>query len=126
MDRACAVRPGFALTEGNAAAMAEICRRWRACHGDRAAARARLLDPPAPLDRLASLDALGTGAVDLPARRRLCDHGGWSVGLLEEAERSRRVAAVHRRVDHSRPQMAGLMRARRCLLRRWPGVVYGC
>jgi predicted ATPase len=27
VDRARAVRPGFALTEGNAAAVAEICRR---------------------------------------------------------------------------------------------------
>ena len=31
VDRARAVRPGFTLDEGNAAAVAEICRRWRAC-----------------------------------------------------------------------------------------------
>jgi tetratricopeptide (TPR) repeat protein len=42
------------------------------------------------LDRLAaSLDALGTGAVDLPARQRnLRATVEWSVGLLEKAERS--------------------------------------
>jgi predicted ATPase len=38
-----------------------------------AAARTRLLDPAALLARLAaSLDALGTGAVDLPERQRTC------------------------------------------------------
>ena len=31
VDRARAARPGFALTEGNAGAVAEICRAWRAC-----------------------------------------------------------------------------------------------
>jgi predicted ATPase len=49
------------------------------------------------LARLAeSLDALGTGAVDLPERQRtLRATVGWSVGLLEDAERSLlEVAAV--------------------------------
>jgi hypothetical protein len=48
------------------------------------------LDPDAILGRLAgSLDALGTGAVDLPPRQRtLRATVDWSVGLLEEAERS--------------------------------------
>ena len=99
VDRARAVRPGFALTEGNAAAAAEICRRLEGLPLaiELAAARTRLLDPPARLDRLAaSLDALGTGAVDLPARQRtLRATVEWSVGLLEEAERSLlEVAAV--------------------------------
>ena len=55
-----------------------------------AAARTRLLDPGALLDRLAaSLDALGTGAVDLPERQRtLRATVQWSVGLLDDAERS--------------------------------------
>ena len=73
VDRARAVRPGFALTEGNAAAVAEICRRLEGVPLaiELAAARTRLLGPPALLDRLAaSLDALGTGAVDLPERQR--------------------------------------------------------
>jgi hypothetical protein len=48
------------------------------------------LDPAALLDRLAaSLDALGTGAVDLPERQRtLRATMEWSVGLLTDAERS--------------------------------------
>jgi len=92
VDRARAVRPGFALTEGNAAAVAEICRRLEGVPLaiELAAARTRLLDPPALLGRLAaSLDALGTGAVDLPERQRtLRATVEWSVGLLEDAERS--------------------------------------
>jgi predicted ATPase len=92
VDRARAVRPGFALTGSNAAAVAEICRRLEGLPLaiELAAARTRLLDPAALLDRLAaSLDALGAGAVDLPERQRtLRATVGWSVGLLEEAERS--------------------------------------
>ena len=92
VDRARAVRPGFALTEGNAAAVAEICRRLEGLPLaiELAAARTRLLDPPALLDRLAaSLDALGTGAVDLPERQRtLRATVEWSMGLLTDAERS--------------------------------------
>jgi predicted ATPase len=92
VDRACAVRPGFALTEVNAAAVAEICRRLEGLPLaiELAAARTRLLEPAALLDRLAaSLDALGTGAVDLPERQRtLRATVEWSVGLLTDAERS--------------------------------------
>ena len=99
VDRARAVRPGFALTEDNAAAVAEICRRLEGLPLaiELAAARTRLLDPPALLDRLAaSLDALGTGAVDLPRRQHtLRATVEWSVGLLDDAERSLlEVAAV--------------------------------
>jgi predicted ATPase len=92
VDRARAVRPGFTLDEGNAAAVAEICRRLEGLPLaiELAAARSRLLDPPALLDRLAaSLDALGTGAVDLPERQRtLRATVEWSIGLLDGAERS--------------------------------------
>jgi predicted ATPase/class 3 adenylate cyclase len=92
VDRARAVRPGFTLTEGNAAAVAEICRRLEGLPLaiELAAARTRLLDPAALLARLAaSLDTLGTGAVDLPERQRtLRATVQWSVDLLEEAERS--------------------------------------
>jgi predicted ATPase len=92
VDRARAVHPGFALTEGNAAAVAEISRRLEGLPLaiELAAARTRLLDPGVLLGRLArSLDALGTGAVDLPERQRtLRATVEWSVGLLEDAERS--------------------------------------
>jgi predicted ATPase len=92
VDRARAVRPDFALTEGNAWAVVAICRRLDGLPLaiELAAARTRLLDPDAILQRLArSLDALGTGAVDLPERQRtLRATVQWSVGLLEDAERS--------------------------------------
>ena len=92
VDRARAVRPGFGLTDRNAVAVAEICRRLEGLPLaiELAAARIRLLDPPALLDRLAaSLDAVGAGAVDLPERQRtLRATVQWSVGLLDDDERS--------------------------------------
>jgi predicted ATPase/class 3 adenylate cyclase len=92
VDRARAVRPDFALTEANAAAVVAICRRLDGLPLaiELAAARTRLLDPGALLDRLCrSLDALGTGAVDMPERQRtLRATVEWSVGLLDDAERS--------------------------------------
>jgi predicted ATPase len=92
VDRARAVRPDFALTEGNAAAVAEICRRLEGLPLaiELAAARTRLLDPDELLRRLAtSLDALGTGPVDLPQRQRtLRDTVQWSMDLLDDNERS--------------------------------------
>jgi predicted ATPase len=99
VDRARAVRYDFALTESNATAVVEICRRLDGLPLaiELAAARTRLLDPDALLDRLTtSLDALGTGTVDLPERQRtLRATVGWSVGLLDDAERSLlEVAAV--------------------------------
>ena len=115
VDRARAVRPGFALTEGNAAAVAEICRRLDGLPLaiELAAARTRLLDPDALLRRLArSLDALGTGAVDLPERQRtLRATVEWSVGLLEDAERSLLETAavfVDGWTDEASAQVAGL------------------
>ena len=55
-----------------------------------AAARTRLLDPGALLARLArSMDALGTGPADMPERQRtLRATVEWSVGLLDDPERS--------------------------------------
>ena len=99
LDRAQAVRPGFALTSGNAAAVAEICRRLEGLPLaiELAAARTRLLDPAALLGRLTrSLDALGTGTADMPERQHtLRATVEWSVSLLEDAERSLlEVAAV--------------------------------
>ncbi len=99
VDRARAVRHDFALTKDNAAAVVEICRRLEGLPLaiELAAARTRLLDPEALLRRLSgSLDALGTGAVDLPERQHtLRATVEWSVGLLEKDERSLlEVAAV--------------------------------
>src|ERR687897_1178071 len=92
VDRARAVRPDFLLTADNAGAVAEICRRLDGLPLaiELAAARTRLLDPDALLARLEnSLDALGTGPVDLPERQRtLRATVEWSVGLLHEAERA--------------------------------------
>jgi predicted ATPase len=92
VDRARAVRHDFVLTQANAWAVVELCRRLEGLPLaiELAAARTRLLDPDALLGRLAtSLDSLGTGAVDLPERQRtLRATVEWSVGLLEDAERS--------------------------------------
>jgi predicted ATPase len=92
VDRARAVSADFALTEGNARAVAEICRRLDGLPLaiELAAARVRLLEPAALLARLAtSLDALGTGAVDVPERQRtLRATVEWSGSLLDDAERS--------------------------------------
>jgi predicted ATPase/DNA-binding SARP family transcriptional activator len=97
-DRARAVRPGFTLTDGNAQAVAEICRRLEGLPLaiELAAARTRLLDPGTLLVRLsASLDALGKGAVDLPERQRtLRATAEWSVSLLDGAERNLLEAAA--------------------------------
>jgi predicted ATPase len=92
VDRARAVRFDFALTAEDAAAVAEICRRLEGIPLaiELAAARIRLLDPHALLDRLStSLDALGTGAVNLPERQRTLQATvDWSIRLLDDTERS--------------------------------------
>jgi predicted ATPase len=90
VDRARAVRNGFALTADNASAVAEICRRLDGLPLaiELAAARARLLEPQALLGRLVrSLDVLGQGPADLPERQRtLRATVEWSIGLLDAAE----------------------------------------
>ena len=90
VDRAQAVRHDFELTDENALAIVEICRRLDGLPLaiELAAARARLLEPDALLARLgSSLDALGTGPVDLPERQRtLRATVEWSFGLLDDAE----------------------------------------
>ncbi|MQA17881.1 MAG: AfsR family transcriptional regulator, partial [Pseudonocardiaceae bacterium] len=78
------------MTEDNAIAVAELCRRLDGLPLaiELAAARTRLLEPAALLSRLETvLDALGSGPVDLPERQRtLRATVEWSVELLDEAE----------------------------------------
>jgi predicted ATPase len=92
VDRAQAVRYDFQLTDDNAAAVVEICRRLDGLPLaiELAAARIRLLDPTSLLARLENvLDALGAGPIDLPERQRsLRATIEWSVGLLDESERN--------------------------------------
>jgi predicted ATPase len=79
------------------------------------------------LDRLAaSLDALGTGAVDLPERQRtLRATVEWSVGLLTDDERSLLESAAVFTDGWSGPAaaaVAGLGKTGRWSCpRRWPG-----
>jgi predicted ATPase len=95
VDRARLVRPDFAVTAANAAAVAELCRRLDGIPLalELAAAQLRLLTPATLLRRLGpgldrSLD-LAASAVDLPDRQRtLRATIQWSYGLLGEAERA--------------------------------------
>lgn len=85
--RAQAVNPAFALTAGNAAAVAEIVRRLDGLPLaiELAAARVKLLPPQAILKRLESrLQILTGGAADLPARQQTMRNAiDWSYSLLE-------------------------------------------
>jgi predicted ATPase len=91
VQRARAVDPGFAVTDANAAAVAEVCRRLDGLPLaiELAASRVKLLSPQAILERLEHrLELLTGGSVDLPARQRtLREAIGWSHDLLDEAER---------------------------------------
>src|SRR5207249_4728926 len=86
-----AARPEFAVTNENAAAVAEICHRLDGLPLaiELAAARVRVLPPEALLRRLARrLPLLVGGARDLPARQQaLRATIAWSHDLLDEAER---------------------------------------
>jgi predicted ATPase len=95
VDRARRVRPDVALTPENAGAIASICVRLDGLPLalELAAARTRLLPPPALLARLdestgyGMLDMLADGARDLPARQQtLRDTIAWSYDLLDDGE----------------------------------------
>lgn len=82
------IRPDFAITDKNAAAIAGICRRLDGMPLaiELAAARIRFLSPQVMLDRLEnSLALLRGGAVDLPPRQQtLRGTIAWSYDLLPE------------------------------------------
>jgi non-specific serine/threonine protein kinase len=101
VQRAEKVKPGFALTTANAAAIAAICRRLDGLPLalELAAARLRILEPAALLQRLDhALDLLTSGDRDLPIRQRtLRATISWSYSLLDAAEQRllRRVSVFH-------------------------------
>ena len=91
LERARAVRPDFAITDENAAAVAEIC--WR-LDGlplaiELAAARTRLLSPQAMLARLGDrLDLGAPSGRDRPERQQTLRGAiAWSYDLLEDEDR---------------------------------------
>jgi predicted ATPase/DNA-binding SARP family transcriptional activator len=91
-DRARAVRPGFEVTEDNAAAVTAICR---ALDGiplaiELAAARLRAMTPEQVAGRLGDRFRLLTGGsrTALPRHQTLRAVVGWSWELLDEAERA--------------------------------------
>jgi predicted ATPase/class 3 adenylate cyclase len=90
-ERARASDPAFALTAQNARAVAELCRRLDGLPLalELAAARIRLGGPQRLLSGLErGIDALGSGARDLPERQRgLRAALDWTVSLLGEDER---------------------------------------
>jgi predicted ATPase/class 3 adenylate cyclase len=87
LQRARSVKPDFAITEDNAAVVAEICARLDGLPLaiELAAARARLLSPAEILNRLdRSLTLLSGASRDVPQRQRtLMDAIGWSYDLLD-------------------------------------------
>jgi predicted ATPase/DNA-binding CsgD family transcriptional regulator len=92
VERARAAEPGFALTEQNAATLAEVCMRLDGLPLaiELAAARTRVLPPEALLTRLRNrLEVLIDGARDLPVRQRtLREAIGYSYDLLGDDERA--------------------------------------
>jgi predicted ATPase/DNA-binding SARP family transcriptional activator len=92
LDRARAIRPDFALTAGNAAAVAEICTRLEGLplSIELAAVQIQSLSPEEILARLTSqLTLLTDGLRDLPARQRAVRASiEWSHGLLAGAEQT--------------------------------------
>ncbi len=92
VERARAAQPNFVLTDDNAPAVVEICRRLDGLPLalELAAVRVKLLPPQAILARLDDrLKLLTGGARDLPARHQtLRNTLEWSYGLLNQDEKT--------------------------------------
>ena len=92
VQRARLVRPDFQLNSQNAAAVAEICARLDGLPLaiELAAARVKLLPPPAILARLDQrLKLLTGGSRDLPARQQTLRGAiDWGYDLLDEGEKA--------------------------------------
>jgi predicted ATPase/DNA-binding SARP family transcriptional activator len=92
VDRARAVRPDFALYDGNREAVAEICRRLDGMPLaiELAAARLRALNPPQIVDRLADRFRLLTSGsrTALPRHQTLRAVVEWSWDLLDPDEQA--------------------------------------
>src|SRR6266513_4584622 len=91
IERAVASKHDFAVTNENAPASAGICERVDGLPLaiELAAARVKLFSPQALLGRLEkSLNALGSGARDLPGRQQTLRGAiQWSYDLLNQGER---------------------------------------
>jgi predicted ATPase/DNA-binding XRE family transcriptional regulator/Tfp pilus assembly protein PilF len=89
-ERAAAARPGFAITDENAPAIAELCRRLDGLPLaiELAAARSTLFQPEAMLARLGSRFKLLTGGPrDVPTRQQTLRNAiAWSYDLLTDSE----------------------------------------
>ena len=92
VERATAADPGFALTDANAASVAQLCRRLDGLPLalELAAARTRVGGVEAVLGGLGQgLDALGRGGRDRPARQQgLRAALQWTIALLTEEQRA--------------------------------------
>jgi predicted ATPase/DNA-binding CsgD family transcriptional regulator/DNA-binding XRE family transcriptional regulator len=92
LQRACAVRPDFPVTDASAPLIADICARLDGLplSIELAATWARLLSPTAMLAQLEHrLPLLTAGAADLPARQRTMRAAiAWSYDLLDAGSRS--------------------------------------
>ena len=101
LQRAVRVKPDFALTNTNSSAIAAICRHLDGLPLalELAAARVRVLEPAALLQRLDhALDLLTSGDRDLPLRQRtLRATISWSYSLLDAGEQLllRRLSSFH-------------------------------
>lgn len=90
LDRAASVAPGFAITEGNRAAVVELCRRLDGIPLaiELAAVWLRILSPVQILERLEDrFRLLASGRPAAPARQQTLDATvGWSFDLCSPAE----------------------------------------